>query len=622
MSTKPEFDFDTLLSDSAARNNENSGKAATKPAQNSSTDGFISSIGFQPPTPLSSANPTSSATPTRPQFSPLSTPLFGASLNTTSESNPLRSGFSASSTTTYESSDNDSCSRSLFSFTPNPATTPGSLFGSTFRSDFGASSTTTHTSINNGSSSRPTFSFTANPAAATGSLFGSTSVHSPTTSNANSRPLFGYASSSNNPSFGSGSYVPSIATLTPNKPVQISTHVPAFNFLPTDANDPATTSVTPTLESIEFSFNNLNISTEQGTDRPHAPHTSHIKTTSPTLAPSNPPIPITTTSSDNSILTHNHYDLNSARAPPSPSHSHDFTLDLESEDPRTHYQTIQFHRKWTSHLISHLTGIPIIRATTPLSHRPDHPNELKTLTHHLNRLPVNELTTAESELEALITHLLSRPVLYTPQSSLPKPDTLLYRVHAATSKSPFDRTTGIRCSGWIDSLYISDTADSRQADGRAFQSHCNRDKVPSPYISVSTSVARLMRLSDWPREEEAESRVFVISLNRLRRLGIKAQSTNLYFDEFLDSAGERTYRPNGWNNYENGVSYVTDSHWLVEEWIPDQAIVSEMDCEEFLKIAERGGINWEIARKNPFNSELEPLKIDLEKWPKRDVRAE
>ncbi|TGO55877.1 hypothetical protein BCON_0085g00280 [Botryotinia convoluta] len=198
-------------------------------------------------------------------------------------------------------------------------------------------------------------------------------------------------------------------------------------------------------------------------------------------------------------------------------------------------------------------------------------------------------------------------------------DTLLYRVHTATSKSPYDRTTGIRCSGWMDSLYNFSVTDERQTDGRAFQSHCNRDEVSSPYISVSTSVARLMRLPEC-KENQAESRVFVVSLNRLRQLGIEAQSTDSYLKKFVASSGEKMYKKNGGFNhkYENGVSYVTDTHWLVEEWIPDQAIVSEMNCGEFFKIAEREGIKMEVARKNPFETELEALKIDLEKWPKRD----
>ncbi|TGO34951.1 hypothetical protein BHYA_0175g00040 [Botrytis hyacinthi] len=508
-----------------------------------------------------------------PQFSAFSSPLFGSSLNNTSGSN-------------------------------------------LFRSDFGASSTSTHTSSNNNSSSRPAFSFAPNPTNLPDSLFGNTSMHSPTTSNTNPKPLSGFASSSNNQSFENESYTPSTSTSTPNKPVKTSTQVPAFDFLPTAANNSATPSVTPAVESLQFFLNNLNLSTDQETGTPHAPRTSHIEITSPRPATSSPPIPITTTSSENPILTRNHEDVKATYTAP---HLHNHDSNLKCEDLRTHYQTLQFYRKWNSHLISHLTGIPMIRAKPPLSHRSDHPNELRILTHHLNQLPENELGIAKSELEALIKHLLSLPLLHTPQNKNGNTDTLLYCLHIGTSKSTYSRSYGFRCSGWIDSLYTSGITSERQKNGRAFQSHCNRAKVPSPYISVSTSVARLMRLPAWQEEEEAEIRIFVISLNRLRQLGIKAQSTDLYFNEFVNSPGGKISRKNGGKNhlYVDGVSFVTDTHWLVEEWIPDQAIVSEMDCEEFFKIADRGGINREDAQKHPFNKELEPRKIDLEKWPER-----
>ncbi|KAF7954767.1 uncharacterized protein EAE97_000026 [Botrytis byssoidea] len=560
MTTESEIDFATLFANSATINYDNSNKVAAKPPQTSSADGFVSSNGFQPPTPLSNENSTSTETPTRPQSSAFSSPLFESSLNNASEPN-------------------------------------------LFRSDLGASFTSTHTSSNNGSSSRPAFSFAPNPATPSGSLFGNTSVHSPTTPNAKSRPLFGFASSSNNPSFGNKSYVPSTSTSRLKKRVQTSTQVPAFDFLSTAANNSTTLSVPPAEPSQESSFNNLRSSTDKGTSTPHAPRTSHIKIDSPKPAPSSPPTPITTTSSENLILTLNH-DSN-----------------LKSEDLRPQYQTLQFYRKWTSHLISHLTGIPIIRTTPPLSHRPDHPNELIP-THHLNQLPENELATAKSELEALVKHLLTLSLPCTPQIRNTSTDILLYRLHTATSKSTYSRSYGFRCSGWTDSLYASGVTSERQKNGQAFQAHCNATSNPSPYISVSTSIARLMKLPAWKKEEEADIRIFVISLNRLGQLGIKAQSTELYFNEFVNSPGGKISKKNGDKNhlYVDGVSFVTDTHWVVEEWIPDQAIVSEMNCEEFFNIADREGISWEDARNyslKAFKAELEPRKIDLEKWPKR-----
>ncbi|THV51063.1 hypothetical protein BGAL_0125g00200 [Botrytis galanthina] len=340
--------------------------------------------------------------------------------------------------------------------------------------------------------------------------------------------------------------------------------------------------------------------------------------------------------SNTPILPRDRYDLNATR---SSSHPHNHILNRESEDLRTHYKNLEFYQKWTSHLISKLTGIPMPRyliftSTTKLTNttpqscieslvknddshsfppRADYSNELTIITRQKKLLRENDLAICISELEALTTRLITLPfpLPHIPQNEENNTDTLLYRLHTATSKSTYSRSYGFRCPGWIDSLYTSGVTSERQKNGRAFQAHCNATHDPSPYISVSTSIARIMRLSGCQKGKEAGSRVFVISLNRLRQLGIKAQSTEIYLKDFVGSAG---------NKGENRVSYVTDTHWLVEEWIPDQAIVSEMDCGQFLEIADREGISWEEARNyrsKTFKAELEPRKIDLEKWPKR-----
>ncbi|KAM0162133.1 hypothetical protein ACHAQE_003861 [Botrytis cinerea] len=343
------------------------------------------------------------------------------------------------------------------------------------------------------------------------------------------------------------------------------------------------------------------------------------------------------------ILHRDRYDLNYTRT----SARLHYILNLESENLRVHYQNLQFYRKWTSHLISHLPGITVtinLESTPPENHittsppshthsvirnddpydfppRADYLDEITILTRQKNLLQKNELVTAKSELHALTKHLISLPLPQIYQNKYNEADTLLYRVQTATSHSPYDRTTGIRCSGWVDSLYTSGVADKRERDGRAFQSHCNYTSNPSPYMSVSTSVARLMKFIEFRVDKEAESRVFVISLNRLKKLGIKAQSTEKYLKRFVNSLGVQKYekcRGRG-DIGENEVSFVTETHWLIEGWIPDQAIVSEMDCGDFWKIAEREGINRVAALKYLMDKEIEARKIDLEKWPKRDM---
>ncbi|KAF7864406.1 hypothetical protein EAF04_006540 [Stromatinia cepivora] len=135
---------------------------------------------------------------------------------------------------------------------------------------------------------------------------------------------------------------------------------------------------------------------------------------------------------------------------------------------------------------------------------------------------------------------------------------------------------------------------------------------------VHTSVARLIKLitsCNWHQYPENEDcTIFIISLNKLKRLGIKATCT----DAILNSYNKEYIRNRPGGRHPNGISYVTNSHWLVEGWIPDQTIVSEMGVRRFLEIAKDGGIDSEVIEENEeWDKVLEKKKIGVEKWPVR-----
>ncbi|EDN94229.1 predicted protein [Sclerotinia sclerotiorum 1980 UF-70] len=204
--------------------------------------------------------------------------------------------------------------------------------------------------------------------------------------------------------------------------------------------------------------------------------------------------------------------------------------------------------------------------------RADYANEFAILTREEILLKKWEIDVAKAEMEALASVLLTRPL---PPLSSVEPDILLYRAHTSETKSPYFRGIGIRCSSWQDSLII-DQPSKEQINGRAFQDHCNDAKKPSPYISVHTSVARLMKFIPLLRSHQVT--IFVISLNKLKQLGIKATCT----DDIL-------------------------------------TIVSEMGMQRFLEIAKDGGIDSEVIKREKSLTDSPFLKINigLEKWPVR-----
>lgn len=163
-------------------------------------------------------------------------------------------------------------------------------------------------------------------------------------------------------------------------------------------------------------------------------------------------------------------------------------------------------------------------------------------------------------------------------------DTLLYRVQVkvstpATSSTPMRKSNkpsgcrlyplGYRCSGW-------DTF--QEITNEEILNHMNGVVAPTSLISVQESPARLMvflKKAIMNRDEEFTS-VEVISLRMLQHIGIlHVRSTDL-----CDGRGI----PTSYDKKEGHAQYVTDTHWVIMDWIPDEAIMRGMSVASFLAL--------------------------------------
>ncbi|PQE09958.1 hypothetical protein CJF31_00003888 [Rutstroemia sp. NJR-2017a BVV2] len=311
-------------------------------------------------------------------------------------------------------------------------------------------------------------------------------------------------------------------------------------------------------------------------------------------------------SNEESKSYYDRYDLRYDRSPSSSSSSE---LDETSAEIRTHYQTLEFLRKCTTHLIGVLAGSKIPRNPDhrAFPRRSDRPNERDALLREKAKLNRWEIDVAEKEVCALMRVILQGRSLTAVQ--LPAQDFLLYRVHNAQTKCMHDPSTGIRCSAWADTLLLDEVDDPV---GTRFRNHMNFSSDPSPYISVHTSAARMVKLilsyrSSFTRDPLA--RVFVISYERLRRLGIEAWCSE-------DGIRRWGLRKSGGGD-RLGVSYVTKSHWLVKGWIPEAAVVGEMRVGEFLDTAARRGITRDRTMGAVWSEEVEAVDIPREMIPAR-----
>jgi len=169
------------------------------------------------------------------------------------------------------------------------------------------------------------------------------------------------------------------------------------------------------------------------------------------------------------------------------------------------------------------------------------------------------------------------------------PDVLLYRIQRCptqTSSAPrfSNSLLADRPSGW--NLFGDITND-------AILNHMSGAGDPTPMISLEESPARLTALlKNVPDCDTSATNVQVFSVRMLQHLGVPiARSTDLYRDRLIPTADLKK------DGLAQGVS---GTHWLVTNWLPEEAMVTKLGLLEFLAFArDRGVIDSEDLSMPP-----------------------
>ena len=169
-------------------------------------------------------------------------------------------------------------------------------------------------------------------------------------------------------------------------------------------------------------------------------------------------------------------------------------------------------------------------------------------------------------------------------------DTLLYRVQVkrsipATLLMPMRRSNkpsacewhllGYRCSGW--NVFGEITNEE-------ILNHMNGVAVPTSMISVQESPARLMVFLNKAimNGDKDMTLVEVISLRMLEHIGVlHVRSTDL-----CDGRGI----PTTYDRKERHAQYVTGTHWVIMNWLPEEALMRNIDVDSFLALAQDQGV--------------------------------
>lgn len=158
------------------------------------------------------------------------------------------------------------------------------------------------------------------------------------------------------------------------------------------------------------------------------------------------------------------------------------------------------------------------------------------------------------------------------------PPQIFYRLHNNSKQTSYDEELGILCPGWRK--YSS--ADSPMNKDQVIKHLARDDKSFPPFISVSDSPARIINLSKYVDLKDSNPRVLVINASKLQKVGSWCRRST----HVVEDLGIAKYH---WN-CRDGVQYVTDSHWLIHRWVPQECIETEMEFEDFRSLCERIGI--------------------------------
>jgi len=167
------------------------------------------------------------------------------------------------------------------------------------------------------------------------------------------------------------------------------------------------------------------------------------------------------------------------------------------------------------------------------------------------------------------------PCVGAAEEDLPR---ILYRLHNDSKESRHYKVLGICCPGWRK--YSS--ADSAIAKDQVIRHLKPGDKSSPPFISATEHPGRIININKSADLKGSNTRVFVISFSKLRRLGAWCyRSTDLVKD--LDITTRARDSP-------HGVQFATSSHWLIHRWVPEECIETTMKFDDFHSFCEANGI--------------------------------
>lgn len=151
---------------------------------------------------------------------------------------------------------------------------------------------------------------------------------------------------------------------------------------------------------------------------------------------------------------------------------------------------------------------------------------------------------------------------------------IFFRVFSCDPNSPYDVSTGIKCSGWREYSTRFPAVTRKQV-----LDHMNAMGEPSPFISMTDSPARLVnfRANRWDL-----TKVAVINATKMERIGIRHSRTTQLAGKF--GFGSKS------NAEPNGAKYLNSAHWLAQFWIPAECIERVMEWGDFMSVCRRESI--------------------------------
>lgn len=159
---------------------------------------------------------------------------------------------------------------------------------------------------------------------------------------------------------------------------------------------------------------------------------------------------------------------------------------------------------------------------------------------------------------------ITRHIVQCPHSlplSIGSDPIFFYRLQTSQSATTYDCGIGFICGKWCRKPSFKKPTKSQ------FRKHMNGIGLPSPYISLTESPARLYNFYRYKRLERSDADITLVDVRRLLQIGLKiARSTDMAADFGVTTSDTR---------------YITRTHWLAQWLIPSQCIIKIISLEEF-----------------------------------------